>query len=126
MQIPGQCENRVSIAVSKSSSQKTPDDEFGDLCSVNDSRNGPGWLRMTGLRIVERLAEGASAQGHWDNWLLVLDVPERQVNAWLSNVWLFGDLVLKVFLGFSRHDQQTPVGQPFRKGNSSVLPFKTK
>jgi hypothetical protein len=56
----------------------------------------------------------------------VLDVPECQINPWLGNVWLFWDLMLKVLLGFSRHDQQAPVGQPFRKGNSSILPFETK
>jgi hypothetical protein len=44
----------------------------------------------------------------------------------INSVWLFWDLMLRVLLGFSRHDQQAPVGQPFRKGNSSILPFKTK
>ena len=53
-------------------------------------------------------------------YLLALDVPECQINPWFSNVWLFGDFVLKVYLGFSHHDQQTPVGQRFREGNSPI------
>jgi hypothetical protein len=56
----------------------------------------------------------------------MLDVPERQVNAWLSDVWLFWDFVLKLSLGLSRHDQQAPVGQPFCKRNGSILPFQAK
>jgi hypothetical protein len=67
-----------------------------------------------------------SSRATENNWLLVLDVPECQVDAWLSDVGLFWDLVLKVSLGFSSHDQQAPVRQPLCKGNYSILPFETK
>jgi len=85
-------------------------DALHKLCSLRARRND-GRLTRSSLR---------------GSLLLMLDVPKCQVNAWLSDVWLFWDLVLKVFLGFSCHDQQAPVGQPFCKGNSAILPFETK
>jgi hypothetical protein len=39
-----------------------------------------------------------------DNWLLVLNAPECQVELRLSNVWLLWNLVIKVLLGLSSHD----------------------
>jgi hypothetical protein len=34
--------------------------------------------------------------------------------------------MLEVFLGVSRHDEQAPLGQPFRKGNRTIFSFETK
>jgi len=34
--------------------------------------------------------------------------------------------MLEVLLGLSRHDEQTSVGQPLRKGNRAILAFETK
>ena len=62
---------------------------------------------MTGPRIIERLGEGAGPPEKIGYLCSML--PECEVNPWLSNVRLLGDLVPKVFLGFSSHDQQTPV-----------------
>ena len=58
--------------------------------------------------------------------LPVLDSPECQVDPRLVNIRFLWNLMPEVFLRFSRHDQQAAVGQPFRKGNPSVLPFETR
>ena len=98
------------------------------------TRNTAAKNLLSRCRVVARaIAEGGSiqviyqAQGRLRNARLpFLDVPEGQINPWFTYVRLFWNFVLKVDLGFSRHDQQTSVGQSFRKGNSPILPFKTK
>jgi hypothetical protein len=100
----------------------------GSKWTLRDTRTQefPTPFRMTGRGSWNCCLRAQARRATKYNWLLMLDVPECEINPWLSNVWLFGDLVLKVFLGFARHNQQAPVGQPFCKGTSSILPFETK
>ncbi|MFZ1139585.1 MAG: hypothetical protein WAN76_10425 [Candidatus Sulfotelmatobacter sp.] len=43
-----------------------------------------------------------------------------------GHIRFFGDLVFEVLLGLPRHDEQTPVRQSFREGDSPILPFEPK
>ena len=56
----------------------------------------------------------------------MLDVPECQVNSRQGHIRFFRYLMLEVLLRVARHDEQAPVGQPFRKCNRAILLFETK
>ena len=51
---------------------------------------------------------------------LVFDVAKCQVNPRLGDIRFLWHLMLEVFLGLSRHDEQASVWQPFRKGDRAV------
>jgi hypothetical protein len=56
-------------------------------------------------RLHTVLAKRSKTLSLIDQMLLVFDSPEGQVNAWLSNVRLFGNFMLKVLLRCSGHNQ---------------------